>query len=60
MKDGTYDRWALEESKLFDKGGIQGTPTMKMDGKTLTGSDGKNAPMTVADFNKAIDAALKG
>ncbi|GGX63434.1 DsbA family protein [Streptomyces anandii] len=60
VKDGTYDRWALEESKLFDKGGIQGTPTMKMDGKTLTGSDGKNAPMTVADFNKAIDAALKG
>ncbi|MFF0788481.1 DsbA family protein [Streptomyces spiralis] len=59
VKDGTYDRWALEESKIFDKDGIQGTPTLKMDGKTLTGSDGKNAPMTVADFDKAIDAALK-
>jgi hypothetical protein len=30
-----------------------------MDGKTLTGSDGKNAPMTVADFTTAVDAALK-
>ncbi|MGV9343759.1 DsbA family protein [Streptomyces spiralis] len=59
VKDGTYDRWALEESKIFDKDGIQGTPTLKMDGKTLTGSDGKNAPMTVAEFDKAIDAALK-
>ncbi|MER6984975.1 DsbA family protein [Streptomyces carpinensis] len=60
VKDGTYDRWALEESKIFDKDGVQGTPTLMMDGKTLTGSDGKNAPMTVADFDKAVDAALKG
>ncbi|WP_330340611.1 DsbA family protein [Streptomyces sp. NBC_00557] len=60
VKDGTYDRWALEESKIFDKDGIQGTPTLKMDGKTLTGADGKNPPMTVADFNTAVDAALKG
>jgi protein-disulfide isomerase len=59
VKDGTYDKWALEESKIFDKDGVQGTPTLKMDGKTLTGSDGKNAPMTVADFNTAIEAALK-
>ncbi|MFE9437745.1 thioredoxin domain-containing protein [Streptomyces sp. NPDC006602] len=59
VKDGTYDKWALEESKVFDKDGVQGTPTLKMDGKTLTGSDGKNAPMTVADFTTAIEAALK-
>ncbi|MFI2639649.1 DsbA family protein [Streptomyces sp. NPDC018610] len=60
VKNGTYDRWALEESKIFDKDGIQGTPTLKMDGKTLTGSDGKNAPSTPEDFNKAVEAALKG
>ncbi|MET9115081.1 thioredoxin domain-containing protein [Streptomyces longwoodensis] len=60
VKDGTYDRWALEMSKVFDKSGVSGTPTLKMDGKTLTGSDGKNAPMTVADFNTALAAALKG
>ncbi|POX52188.1 disulfide bond formation protein DsbA [Streptomyces sp. Ru71] len=60
VKDGTYDRWALEESKVFDKDGIEGTPTLKMDGKTLTGADGKNAPMTVDEFTTAIDKALKG
>ncbi|MEU2058785.1 thioredoxin domain-containing protein [Streptomyces sp. NPDC013455] len=60
VKNGTYDRWALEESKVFDKDGIEGTPTLKMGGKTLTGSDGKNAPMTVAEYKTALEAALKG
>ncbi|MGW4883556.1 DsbA family protein [Streptomyces murinus] len=60
VKDGTYDHWALEESKIFNKDGIQGTPTLKMDGKTLTGSDGKNPPSTAAEFDKVVDAALKG
>ncbi|MFF5492978.1 DsbA family protein [Streptomyces aquilus] len=59
VKDGTYDKWALEESKLFDKAGVSGTPTLQMDGKNLTGSDGENAPMTVAEFNTALEAALK-
>jgi protein-disulfide isomerase len=59
VKDGTYDKWALEMSAKFNDSGVQGTPTLKMDGKTLTGADGKNAPMTVADFNTAIEAALK-
>ncbi|MEU1436493.1 DsbA family protein [Streptomyces sp. NPDC005775] len=60
VKDGTYDAWAMKMSATFDKSGVEGTPTLKMDGKTLTGSDNKNAPMTVADFTKAITAALKG
>ncbi|MES9522064.1 thioredoxin domain-containing protein [Streptomyces capoamus] len=60
VKDGTYDRWALEEAKIFDRDGISATPTLKMDGKTLTGPNGKAAPVTVADFNTALEAALKG
>ncbi|MFJ4579708.1 thioredoxin domain-containing protein [Streptomyces echinatus] len=60
VKNGTYDRWALEESKIFDRDGVRGTPTLKMDGKNLTGADGKNAPMSVAEFNTALEAALKG
>ncbi|KOG35711.1 thioredoxin domain-containing protein [Streptomyces resistomycificus] len=59
VKNGTFDKWALDMSAKFDDSGVKGTPTLKMDGKTLTGSDGENAPMTVADFNKAIEAALK-
>ncbi|MFF7646495.1 thioredoxin domain-containing protein [Streptomyces canus] len=60
VKNGTYDKWALVMSEKFNKDGVTGTPTLKMDGKTLTGSDGKSAPMTVADFNTALEAALKG
>ncbi|MFD8152912.1 thioredoxin domain-containing protein [Streptomyces sp. NPDC059720] len=63
VEKGTYDKWALVMSEKFDadgkKYGFQGTPTLLMDGKKVTGSDGKNTPMTPADFDKAIDAALK-
>ncbi|MER6100986.1 DsbA family protein [Streptomyces sp. NPDC001832] len=59
VEDGTYDNWAVKMGEAFGKSGVQGTPTLKMDGKTLTGPDGKNAPMTVADFNTAVNAALK-
>ncbi|MFD0069575.1 thioredoxin domain-containing protein [Streptomyces sp. NPDC059944] len=61
VKKGTYDAWAMAMSKTFDdnKDGVSGTPSLVMDGKKLTGSDGTNAPMTVADFTKAIDAAVK-
>ncbi|MEY9489219.1 protein-disulfide isomerase [Streptomyces calvus] len=59
VKDGTFDKWALEMSEVFDKSEAQGTPTLMMDGKKLTGSDGQNAPMTVAEFTTAIDKALK-
>ncbi|MCX5344142.1 DsbA family protein [Streptomyces atratus] len=60
VEDGTYDNWAMKMSATFEKSGVRGTPTLKMDGKTLTGADGKNAPMTVAEFNTAITKALKG
>ncbi|GAA4814756.1 DsbA family protein [Streptomyces ziwulingensis] len=59
VKNGTYDKWALEMSAKFDKSGVSGTPTLKMGGESLTGSDGQNAPMTVAEFTTAIDKALK-
>jgi protein-disulfide isomerase len=63
VKKGTYDKWALVMSEKFDadgkKYGFQGTPSLVMDGKKITGSDGESTPMTTADFTKAIDAALK-
>ncbi|WP_030248666.1 MULTISPECIES: thioredoxin domain-containing protein [unclassified Streptomyces] len=64
VKDGTYDKWALVMSKKFDTDGkkysFQGTPTLLMDGKKVTGSDRESAPMTVDEFNTAIETALKG
>ncbi|MEY2247612.1 thioredoxin domain-containing protein [Streptomyces sp. BF23-18] len=60
VKKGTYDAWAMAMSKTFDdnKDGVTGTPSLIMDGKAVTGSDGKNAPMTVAEFNTAIQKAI--
>ncbi|MET7987564.1 thioredoxin domain-containing protein [Streptomyces sp. NPDC005281] len=60
VKKGTYDAWALAMSKSWDnnKDGVTGTPSLVMNGKMLTTSNG-NAPMTVADFNTLVDAALK-
>ncbi|MFE7902757.1 thioredoxin domain-containing protein [Streptomyces sp. NPDC057424] len=62
VENGTYDAWALAMSRTFqtNKDDVSGTPSLVMDGKKLTGADGKNAPMTVAEFNTAIEAALKG
>ncbi|MFJ3333549.1 thioredoxin domain-containing protein [Streptomyces sp. NPDC086766] len=62
VKNGTYDAWALAMSKTFDtnKDRVTGTPSFVMDGKILTTPGTQNPPMSVADFNKAVDAALKG
>ncbi|WP_406389428.1 DsbA family protein [Streptomyces sp. NBC_00887] len=60
VEDGTYDAWAMKMSETFDKSGVEGTPTLKMDGETVTAEGSKNAPMTVAEFNAAITKALKG
>ncbi|MEV7417966.1 DsbA family protein [Streptomyces sp. NPDC089919] len=54
VTDGTFDRWALEMSKVFDKSGVQGTPTLKMDGKKI------ETPQTLDAYNQALDKALKG
>ncbi|MFJ3230308.1 thioredoxin domain-containing protein [Streptomyces sp. NPDC086787] len=61
VKNGTYDAWALAMSETFNtnKDDVSGTPSFVMNGKKLTGADGY-APMSVADFNTAVDAALKG
>ncbi|MFE9770202.1 DsbA family protein [Streptomyces sp. NPDC005931] len=62
VKKGTYDAWALAMSKTFDtnKDGVNGTPTLIMDGKKVTGPDGQSAPMDAEQFKAAIDTALKG
>lgn len=54
VEDGTYDRWAMEMSKAFNKSGVTGTPTLKMDGKKI------ETPATPQAFTEAVDKALKG
>ncbi|WP_369168681.1 thioredoxin domain-containing protein [Streptomyces sp. R28] len=59
VEKGTYDAWAMAMSKTFDdnKDGVTGTPGFVMDGKQLNGG---TPLLTVADYNKVVDAALKG
>ncbi|MTE18626.1 thioredoxin domain-containing protein [Streptomyces sp. TRM43335] len=35
VKEGTYDKWALEMVDSFNEAGIQGTPTVRIDGKDV-------------------------
>lgn len=62
VNEGTYDRWALEMAKTFDKNkdGVEGTPALVMDGKKVTGANGQGSPGSVEEYNAAIDKALKG
>ncbi|MFF8957057.1 DsbA family protein [Streptomyces sp. NPDC014894] len=60
VEGGTFDAWAMKMSDTFDKSGVQGTPTIKMDGKNVTAAGSENAPRTAEDFREAIDKALKG
>ncbi|AZM88758.1 DsbA family protein [Streptomyces sp. W1SF4] len=54
VQDGTYDRWAMDMSAAFEKSGVTGTPTLKMDGKKI------ETPATAEAFTAAIDKALAG
>ncbi|CAM5569039.1 thioredoxin domain-containing protein [Streptomyces abikoensis] len=55
VNDGTYDKWAVEMGKLFQKNKIPGTPALLHGDKKLTGPDGKNPPMAKEHFTAAID-----
>ncbi|MFD9304134.1 DsbA family protein [Streptomyces sp. NPDC060048] len=55
VEDGTYNRWALEMSKTFDKSGVTGTPTLKIDGKKID-----PLPQSPEAFTTAVDKALAG
>ncbi|MFJ3901989.1 thioredoxin domain-containing protein [Streptomyces sp. NPDC090025] len=60
VEDGTFDAWAMKMSKTFDESGVRGTPTLKMDGKTLTAEGSENPPLTVDQFNAALAKVMKG
>ncbi|MFD6417951.1 thioredoxin domain-containing protein [Streptomyces sp. NPDC060194] len=62
VKDGTYDKWALNMAESFDdnKDGVQGTPSVVVDGKLVYGEGTESAPSTAAAYRTAIDKALAG
>ncbi|AXE26006.1 DsbA family protein [Streptomyces globosus] len=54
VEEGTFNRWAVELSKEFDKAGVKGTPALKMDGKEI------GLKMTAEEFTAAVDKAIAG
>ncbi|MGK5549440.1 thioredoxin domain-containing protein [Streptomyces sp. URMC 127] len=55
VNDGTYDKWAVEMGKLFQKNKVPGTPALLHGDKKLTGPDGKNPPIAKEHFTAAVD-----
>ncbi|MFJ1757217.1 DsbA family protein [Kitasatospora sp. NPDC088134] len=60
VTEGTYKGWAAKVSRAFDKSGVSGTPTMKLDGKTVPviGQDGK--PVTGEQFTALVKQSIGG
>jgi protein-disulfide isomerase len=50
--------WLNESTKASRKAKVTGTPTVRIDGKTVTGAKTNTIPQ-IADLQKAIDAAKK-
>ncbi|MFD6334527.1 DsbA family protein [Streptomyces niveus] len=60
VESGTFDAWAMKMSATFDNSSVEGTPTLRMDGKTVTAEGSKNAPLTAPEYTAAIAKALAG
>ncbi|MEU7133840.1 thioredoxin domain-containing protein [Streptomyces sp. NPDC046261] len=63
VKDGTYDKWALEMSASFDTfvgqgKELQGTPGLKLNGKVLANAQGQ-APQAPEEFTALVDKSLQ-
>ncbi|MFE3649837.1 MULTISPECIES: thioredoxin domain-containing protein [unclassified Streptomyces] len=56
VKDGTYDRWAMEMSALFGRKGVRGTPTFMHGDKKLTIAEIPQQQMTQQQYNQLARA----
>jgi protein-disulfide isomerase len=57
VKDGTYDKWALDMVGDFDKAKIQGTPTIRLDGKDV---QEKQLPATLQKLGVKLPKGADG
>ncbi|MFD3520372.1 DsbA family protein [Streptomyces sp. NPDC058653] len=58
VESGTFDAWAMKMSATFDSSSVEGTPTLRMDGKNVTAEGSENAPLTAQEYTAAITKAL--
>ncbi|MFG2097127.1 thioredoxin domain-containing protein [Streptomyces sp. NPDC048612] len=59
VKEGTYDRWAMDMSALFGRKGVKGTPSFLHGDKKLTLPQIPQQQMTQEQFNKLAQANFK-
>ncbi|WP_411120938.1 thioredoxin domain-containing protein [Streptomyces sp. x-19] len=59
VKDGTYDRWAMEMSALFGRKGVRGTPTFMHGDKKLTMAEIPQQQMTQEQYNELARANFR-
>jgi protein-disulfide isomerase len=60
VKNGTFDAWAMKISSKFEKAGIEGTPTLKLDGTHLKANAQGSPPMTPEQLNQLVSRQLSG
>ncbi|WNE96019.1 thioredoxin domain-containing protein [Streptomyces luomodiensis] len=57
VREGTYDPWAKQMIADFDASGVNGTPTVELDGSPLQPNG--STPVTATEFTKAVNKQLK-
>jgi protein-disulfide isomerase len=60
VTEGTYLPWASKVAKAFNASGVNGTPTVKLDGRTLTVFDGAGKPVTPEQYTALIRSTIGG
>lgn len=58
VKNYTYQPWVKKVSDSFNKSGIQGTPTVKLNGKTLNVLNNKGTSISSAQFTGLVDKQI--
>ncbi|MEZ0070385.1 protein-disulfide isomerase [Streptacidiphilus sp. MAP12-20] len=54
VQNRVYAPWAAKVSAAFNSSGIQGTPTLKLDGKQLNVFDSQGNPITPAQYSALV------
>ncbi|MBF9067245.1 DsbA family protein [Streptacidiphilus fuscans] len=58
VQDGVYAPWAQKVSDAFNSSGIQGTPTLKLDGQQLTVFDSQGNAITPAQYMALVQQTI--
>ncbi|MER6629709.1 thioredoxin domain-containing protein [Streptomyces sp. NPDC000987] len=57
VKEGTYLPWAAKVADAFYASDATGTPTVKVDGRTVNVLDGSGKPVSAAAFTQTVEQA---